>query len=115
MWLREPSRQFQRRKEEIDYDEQKLTDVVAYLSWIGLLIAFVAGDRENCKFHLNQSLVIWLAGVVLGVVAIVPILGWIVAFVGWIFLIVCWFIGIISAASGTEKEVPLLGRCKLLQ
>ena len=53
---------------------KKLTDVVAYLSWIGLLIAFVAGDRENCKFHLNQSLVIWLAGVVLGVVAIVPIL-----------------------------------------
>lgn len=58
---------------------------------------------------------IWLAGVALGVVAIVPILGWIVAFVGWIFLIVCWFIGIISAASGTEKEIPLLGRFKLLQ
>ena len=94
---------------------KKLTDVVAYLSWIGLLIAFIAGDRENCKFHLNQSLVIWLAGVVLGVVAIIPILGWIVAFVGWIFLMVCWFIGIISAASGTEKEVPLLGRFKLLQ
>ena len=53
---------------------KKLTDVVAYLSWIGLLIAFIAGDRENCKFHLNQSLVIWLAGVVLGVVAIIPIL-----------------------------------------
>ena len=82
---------------------------------IGLLIAFIAGDRENCRFHLNQSLVIWLAGVALGVVAIVPILGWIVAFVGWIFLIVCWFIGIISAASGTEKEIPLLGRFKLLQ
>ena len=45
---------------------KKLTDVVAYLSWIGLLIAFVAGDRENCKFHLNQSLVIWLAGVLFG-------------------------------------------------
>ena len=94
---------------------KKLTDVVAYLSWIGLIIAFVAGDRENCKFHLNQSLVIWLAGIVLGVVAIVPILGWLVAFVGWIFLVVCWFIGIISAASGTEKEIPLLGRFKLLQ
>lgn len=94
---------------------KKLTDVVAYLSWIGLIIAFVVGDRENCKFHLNQSLVIWLTGIVLGVVAIVPILGWLVAFVGWIFLVVCWFIGIISAASGTEKEIPLLGRFKLLQ
>lgn len=103
------------REENVTMMSKKLTDVVAYLSWIGLLIAFIAGDRENCKFHLNQSLVIWLAGVVLGVVAIIPILGWIVAFVGWIFLVVCWFIGIISAASGTEKAVPLLGRFKLLQ
>ena len=94
---------------------KRTTDIVAYLTWVGLIIAFIMGDRTASRFHLNQSLVIWLAGVVLGVVAIVPILGWIVAFVGWIFLIVCWFIGIISAASGTEKEVPLLGRFKLLQ
>ena len=94
---------------------KRTTDIVAYLTWVGLLIAFIMGDRDASRFHLNQSLVIWLAGVVLGVVAIVPILGWIVAFVGWIFLVVCWFIGIISAASGTEKEVPLLGRFKLLQ
>ena len=93
---------------------KKLTDVVAYLSWIGLLIAFIAGDRENCKFHLNQSLVIWLAGVVLGVVAIIPILGWIVAFVGWIFLVVCWFIGIINAICGVEREVPLIGQVRLI-
>ena len=93
---------------------KKLTDVIAYLSWIGLLIAFIAGDRENCKFHLNQSLVIWLAGVILGVVAIVPILGWIVAFVGWIFLVVCWFIGIINAACGVEREVPLVGHVHLI-
>lgn len=94
---------------------KKVTDVVAYLTWIGLIIAFVAGDREASKFHLNQSLVIWLAGIVLSFIGIVPILGWLVALVGWIFLAVCWFIGIISAASGTEKEVPLLGRFKILQ
>ena len=34
---------------------KKVTSIVAYLSWIGLLIAFVAGDREGAKFHLNQS------------------------------------------------------------
>ena len=94
---------------------KRTTDIVAYLTWVGLLIAFIMGDRAASRFHLNQSLVIWLAGVVRGVVASVPILGWFVAFVGWIFLVVCWFIGIISAASGTEKEVPLLGRFKLLQ
>lgn len=37
---------------------KKITDIIAYLTWVGLIIAFVAGDKEESKFHLNQSLVI---------------------------------------------------------
>ena len=95
--------------------DKKVTDIVAYLTWVGLIIAFVAGDREAPRFHLNQSLVIWLAGIVCGFIFIVPILGWIVGFVGEIFLVVCWFIGIIGAIQGTEKPVPLIGGIQLLQ
>ena len=46
---------------------KRTTDVVAYLSWIGLLAAFVMGDRAASRFHLNQSLTIWLAGTVAGI------------------------------------------------
>ncbi len=95
--------------------DKKVTSIVAYLSWIGLLIAFVAGDREGAKFHLNQSLVIWLAGIVLGVVMIVPVLGWLVGLVGGIFLFICWIIGLVSAIQGQEKEIPLLGKIQLLK
>ena len=101
---------------------KRTTDVVAYLSWIGLLAAFVMGDRAASRFHLNQSLAIWLAGTVAGIAG--RLLGWL-PLVGWaadlavglmlVLCVVCWFIGIISAASGTEKEIPLLGRFKLLQ
>ena len=42
--------------------DAKTTGIVAYITWIGLVIAFVLGDREGAKFHLNQALVIWLAG-----------------------------------------------------
>ena len=59
---------------------KRTTDVVAYLSWIGLLVAFVAGDRSASKFHLNQSLVIWLSGTVVGLVG--RVLGWL-PLVGW--------------------------------
>ena len=94
---------------------KKGTDIVAYLGWIGLLIAFVAGDKEASKFHLNQSLVLNIAGTLLGIVGIIPILGWIVALVGSIFIAVCWFIGIISAIQDTEKSIPLLGKFQLLK
>ena len=93
---------------------KRTTDVVAYLTWVGLIIALVAGDRYESRFHLNQSLVIWLAGTVLGMVAWVPLLGWLIGAVGGLFCAVCWFIGIVNAIQGVEKEVPLLGQIHLL-
>ena len=91
------------------------TDIVAYLSWPGLLIAFLAGDRVGSRFHLNQSLVIWIAGTVIGIVAKwTPLFGWLIGLVGGLFCGVCWFIGIINAIQGVEKEVPLLGEIHLL-
>ena len=93
---------------------KRTTDVVAYLTWVGLIIALVAGDRYESRFHLNQSLVIWLAGTVLGMVAWVPLLGWLIGAVGGLFCAVCWVIGIVNAIQGVEKEVPLLGQIHLL-
>ena len=95
--------------------DKKVTDIIAYLTWVGLVIAFVAGDREASKFHLNQSLVIWLASTLCGFVAVIPVLGTLVSIVGGIFCFVCWFIGIIGALQGTEKPVPFLGQFKLLK
>ena len=38
----------------------KTTSIIAYITWIGLIVAFCAGDREGAKLHLNQALVIML-------------------------------------------------------
>lgn len=87
--------------------DKKTTDIVAYLSWIGLLIALLVGDKENSKFHTNQALVIML----FSLLAIIPCLGWI-----WgIFMIVCWFMGLISAINGEEKPVPVVGKVVLIK
>ena len=87
--------------------DKRTTDIVAYLTWIGLLIALIFGDREDSKFHLNQALVIWL----FGLLGVIPCIGWV-----WgIFCFVCAVMGFISAINGEEKEVPLLGQFKLLK
>lgn len=95
--------------------DKKVTNVVAYLTWVGLVIAFVIGDREGSKFHINQSLVIWLVGTVAGLLNVVPLVGGLISVVGGLFCAVCWFIGIINAIQGIEKPVPLLGQIKLLK
>lgn len=93
---------------------KRTTDIVAYLTWVGLIIALVAGDRQASRFHLNQSLVIWLGFTLCGLVRHIIFLGGLIGGIGWIFCAACWFIGIINAMQGVEKEVPLLGQFHLL-
>ena len=93
----------------------KSTAIVAYIGWIGLIIALIIGDREGGRFHLNQSLVIHLAGVVISIAApLLPVLGGLAAFAGGMFTLVCWGLGLYYAITQQEKEVPLIGQIKLL-
>jgi len=95
--------------------DTKTTGWVAYLTWIGLVIAFCAGDKEGAKFHLNQALVITLAELAGGIVMVIPIIGWIVGGLWSLFVFVCWVLGLVAAINQEEKEVPLLGQIKILK
>ena len=80
---------------------RKTTNILAYITVIGLILAAVLGDRENCKFHINQAIIIWL----FSLLTAVPLVGWI-----WgIFMFVCWLIGLIGAVQDKETRIPLLG------
>ena len=62
---------------------KKTTDMVAYITWIGLLVAFIIGDRENSKFHLNQALVLWLVGLL----SVIPCVGWVIGIASFVLII----------------------------
>ena len=84
----------------------KATAIIGYLGLVFWFIAYVAGDKEGAKFHLNQSLVINL----FMLLCVIPVLGWLWA----IFMLIVWIMGIVYAASGEDKEVPLIGKIKIL-
>jgi len=87
--------------------DAKTTGIVAYLSWIGFLIAVLAGDKEGAKFHINQALVILLFCLLVPI----PCIGW-----AWgVFMFVCWVMGLVAAINEEEKEVPLIGSIKLIK
>ena len=81
---------------------KKVTSILAYISLLFWLIAFLAGDKEGAKFHLNQGLVLGIAGL---------ICGWILSIVVLVFAIM----GIVSAAKDEEKPLPLIGGIKILK
>ena len=85
----------------------RTTGIVAYLTWIGFIIALIIGDRKNAMFHINQALIVNL----FALLGAVPFVGWI-----WsVFMLVCWIMGLVYACREQEKEVPLIGRLHLLK
>ena len=95
--------------------DKKTTGWVSYITWIGWLVAFLAGDKEGAKFHLNQSLVINIGFILGWVVYFIPFIGFIIGGLWNIFCLVCAILGIIAAINDEEKEVPLFGQIKLLK
>ncbi len=94
---------------------KKVTGIFAYLGIIFWLIAFLAGDKEGAKFHLNQGLVLFLFMMILSVLSVIPVVGWIVACVGYVAWLVFVIMGIVSVCKDEEKELPLIGKIHLLK
>lgn len=94
--------------------DKKVTGIVAYISIIGWLIAFLAGDKEGAKFHLNQALIVDGGMLICSALTRIPFIG-IVFWLVNIFLLVCWVIGLVAAIKEEEKEIPLLGAIKIIK
>ena len=86
---------------------KRTTGIIAYITWIGFLIALLVGDKKGAMFHINQALVVNL----FAFGAVIPFVGWIWA----IFICVCWIMGMVYAYKEQEKEVPLIGKIKILK
>jgi len=92
---------------------KQVTGMLAYLTWIGWLIAFLAGDREGAKFHLNQGLVLAIAALIKGILSFLHFPGLLTWLLGVVLFVFC-VIGIYNAYKGEEKELPIVGAFKVL-
>lgn len=98
--------------------DKKTTGIIGYLTIVGWLIAYLTGDKEGAKFHLNQALVLAIAEIVLSVLTrvlkMVPF-GGVVAGLCSVALFVFWIMGFISACKDEEKPVPVIGTIQILK
>lgn len=99
---------------------KKTTGILSYITLIGWLIAFLAGDKEGAKFHLNQSLVLLIVAlinkyVLTKVLGLIPFVGGLLSYIIGIYIIICWILGLVYAIKEQEKELPLIGAIKILK
>jgi|SRR5690606_1928955 len=93
-------------------NEGKNIAMISYITIIGLIIAFVMNnDKKNefARFHIKQSLGLALTGLALGIIGMIPILGWIIYILGIFVLIYMWIIGLMNAINSKRIVVPFLG------
>jgi len=87
------------------------------------LIPLIANkDNQKVKFHTNQGLLLLIFGfafsLVLSILGIIPYVGIVFrilsAIVGVVFLAGMIY-GIVNAAQGQEKELPIIGKIRILK
>lgn len=100
-----------------DIEKNKTWAVVSYLTIIGLIIALVSDGKESpfVKFHINQSLILFIGVVISIAISMIPILGWILSPFLSLGILIFVIIGIINAAGGKVKRLPLIGDFDLIK
>ena len=98
-----------------DIADNKVLSLFAYLGILFLIPLVAAPNSKYARFHANQGLVLFLASIIISVVAVIPFLGWIVGFVGGIASFVFSILGIVNAVTGKAKELPIIGKFNILK
>ena len=92
--------------------EKNTIAIVAYLTVIGLIAAFIMNSEKQNDFgayHIRQSLGLCVTGLALWAVGMIPILGWLINIIGFFVLLFMWVMGLMKAVNGKKQPVPLLG------
>jgi uncharacterized membrane protein len=95
--------------------DQGLSDTaagaLAYVTFIPAIIFLVLAPyntRPFVRFHAFQSLGLAVAWMALGIIGMIPVLGWIVLLVGMLVLFVVWILCIVKASQGSYMKLPAI-------
>ncbi len=109
-----------------DIEQNKVMGVLAYLGILVLIPILAAKESKFARFHANQGLILCIAAILYGVAysvltSIILAISWrlyflvsILGFVGIVFAVLC-VIGIINVVNGQAKELPVIGKYRILR
>ncbi len=112
--------------DQADITNNKAMGILAYLGPLVFIPMFAAKGSKFARFHANQGLTLFIACVAWSIVY--SILNWIILAISWrlyfissiiglcslVFLVLA-VLGIVNAANGRAKELPVIGKFKFLK
>lgn len=98
-----------------DISNNKVMSFLSYL-WILFIVPLIAAPNSPyAKFHANQGLLLFLFDIVIAIVAMIPVVGWIISAVGGALVLIFRIIGIVNSLKGEAKELPLIGKYRIIK
>ena len=114
-----------------DVSQNKVFAILAYLGILVLVPIFAAKDSKFARFHANQGLILVICSVAYGIAygilsailfSIFPWYLWkipslictLLSLASLVFLAAA-IVGIVNAAQGQEKELPFIGKYRILK
>lgn len=91
-----------------DIEKNKVYAILAYFGILVLIPILAAPNSRFARFHANQGLILFIAAIIF---SFVPFVGWIFNLITLVFAIM----GIVYAAQGKAKELPLIGSIKIIK
>lgn len=94
-------------------EEGKTMAIIAYITVIGLLVAFIMNSSKNnefAKFHIGQSVRVALLAVanyILGM--FLPSGLWFISTIISMGIFVFWILGIVNAINLKDEPLPIIG------
>jgi uncharacterized membrane protein len=102
-----------------DASDNKAMAIIGYIIPILFFIPLVTDAKNSpfAKFHANQQLNLLLAAIAVNIVgSIIPFLGWFIILpLGSIAILVFAIMGLINAAKGEMKALPMIGGFSLIK
>lgn len=113
--------------DKTDIEQNKVMAILAYLSWLVLVPLFGAKESRFARFHVNQGIVLaivetawWIVEVIISAIfsaiswRLGALVGTLLGIVNLVFLVFL-IIGIMNAANGKAKELPIIGKFRIIK
>lgn len=89
-------------------EQDKIQLVLAYIGLFSLIPLLTVKDSAFVQYHAKQGLVLFGALVLLGIIGMIPFIGWIIFCAAWVGYLVVAILGITKALKGERWNIPVV-------
>jgi len=96
------------QKSHFNFNQQQKT--IAALGYVFFLLPIIVDfNNKFYRFHANQSLCLLIYLAIITALSIIPGVGWLMTVLGWILGVLFFLFGVVSAYTGNQWRIPIIG------